>query len=152
VQLPAEFDLETIDATTAVYITVGNDYTFTAVLSEAVKSKIDTPLKGGNATFQVWETDETKDKEVVTETITLRWDKKKVMLVKVVGKPLAGSDKNIVDLSSEDDGPVTGTIDGNVSFGDVSTDFSIDYAGKKKSKLAKDKTTELIGWNVSGKQ
>ena len=67
VKLPDEFDLSTIDGATAIYITVGNDYTFTSTLSEAVKSKLDKPEKGGGATFQICETNE-KGKTVVTET------------------------------------------------------------------------------------
>ncbi len=154
-----DFDLSMIDGTTALYLTVGNDYTFTAILSEAVKQKFATPTKGGSATFQVWETDETKNKEVVTQTITLSWDKKGVMQVKAVGKPLLDSPltaqgTNIVDLSNATDSPpaVTGSIEGTVSFGEASTDFSITYSGKKKTKLTKDGATSLVSWSVSGKQ
>ena len=74
------------------------------------------------------------------------------MQVKVVGKPLVDSDQNIIDLSSATDGPVSGTISGNISFGEAVTDSSISYSGKKNTKKAKDKTTDLISWNVSGKK
>jgi hypothetical protein len=152
IHLPDSFDLSTITSATSVRVILGTDYRISKTLASAAKSKITTPAKGGSATFLTKE-DKGGGKMVTTETVSISWSKKKVLTVKVTGKPLLDSDKNIVDLINQADGKVSGLrLPCEVDFANTVGNTVITYGGKKSTKTPKGSTTGLVSWNVSGKK
>ena len=95
-------------------------------------------------------------------TILFR-ERQRRIIVKITGTPASNSDTNILDLSNDDDGTVTGTIEPfELIFNDEGADFAEDkspeYTGKKRTKTViknKDKESEktftLVDWSVRGK-
>ena len=145
--LPADFDYASIDDSTEIYFEIEN-YSFSASLSEALKSSSDQ-TKRGYAVFNL-------DNDG-SEVVTLRWTKGKKFHMAIKGKPAADSGTNILDLTSLGDGKVSGTI-GNCSllFGSVvwikadSTTFA--WKGTKKTTTSQrgGVTLDGVSWNVSG--
>ncbi len=149
IQLPKDFDLSTVDAATAVHVWLGDSYEFDTTMAGAVKSKRTDPTKGGAATFTTTESTDS-GKTVTIETVTVSWNKNKILDVKVVGKPLPDSGSNIVDLTSQADGKQSNLeLVCEVDFGDTTALCTITYGGKKSTKTSKDNS--VVSWSVSGK-
>lgn len=151
-KLSDTYDLSSIDGTTVVFIETEDGYTFSSQLSKALQSRINTPSKGGSATFITTDYD-AKNNAVKVDTINVVWDKMGTVTFKVNGHPLIDTNTNIVDLTGEADGTINGTLNCRLSFGIAEFESLITYHGKKKTKASIDDSVEdLVSWTVSGKQ
>ncbi len=152
IQFGNDFDLDSINRDTEFAFVFG-DYSFDCQLNEDPKAKFNGP-KGGSATIK-----NTQSSKVI-EKVTIKWDKKKMLTVRVTGTPLQDTDVNILDLSAENDTPpdIIGAIDNyDLIFNNATASFatgkSISYTGKKKTKtVIKDgQQYDLITWSAKGK-
>ena len=163
IQFPETFVLTNIGEDTGFTFDFGL-YSFSGTLGNAFNKKLDDPANGGSATFKITGDDAIKGKKVTVEKVDLRWDKKKILTVKITGTPASNSNVNVVDLSGKANGPVTGNIDTFVlTFSNAGANFaegeSLAYSGKKNSKTvikdkgkASEKTFTLVDWSAKGKK
>ena len=109
-KLSDTYDLTSICDSTNVVIETDDGYSFSALLSQATKSRLDKPEKGGSATFVVMDYDSLTGSVVKSDTLTIVWNKTGAVTFKVNGQPPAGSNMNMVDLTGEMDGAITGPL------------------------------------------
>ncbi len=160
IQFPPDFDPATIVEGSDFIFNFGiysySDTFGNGTSEDTVKTFKSKRDKGGSAKFTLKAYDMIKDKLVPSEKISLAWDKKKKLTIKITGIPPVGSGINILDLSGSDIGPVNGTVDTfYLVFGDFGAEFtagqSVGYSGKKSAKYHSKAESDLVSWTAKGK-
>ncbi len=152
-------DLSKINADTEIEFTLGDFYDMAAsgfyTLGNAQKKKFDG-LKGGFAVFGLYDENDA-GKTVLTEKISFKWSKKKILYILITGKPLLDSEYNVLDLSEMQGELMNSTLKGmQVRFGDIiweGDSYTISFKARKKNKsiIAPDgEGFDLLIWSASG--
>jgi hypothetical protein len=150
VQLPSSFNLESITASTACTIQIGN-VTFSDILQNAASRSL-RGSKGGSAVFRV------KSGTKTTLVVTLTWTAKKVLTVVVTGTPTPGAGsavtKNILDALAMEDGSVAANAPLTVGLGNdsASNTTGVVCTGTRTTKAVKNTNINLNSWVMSGKK